>query len=454
MKHLLAFAMLAPLWAPAQDPVSNRDRDIVIQAVNVIPMDRETVLTNQDVWVRNGRITKVEAAREKFKTPKGTLVVDGHDKYLMPGLAEMHAHVPPVDDLNPMKDVLMLYAANGITTIRGMLGHPRHLELRNMLERGEVIGPKLYTSGPSFNGNSVKSPEQGAEMVRQQKQLGYDFLKLHPGLSLASFDAIARTANEVGIPYAGHVSFYVGVWHAIESKYASIDHLDGFVEGMVPGIESLDAQKAGLFGMFVARRADTTQIPRLVKALKDNGIRVVPTQTLMERWYGPDMDADALGRDPEMIYEKKETVDMWVSNKKKFFGNPELDMDQARYFIQLRRKLIRECHKAGVKLVLGSDGPQVFNIPGFSLHHELEYMVKSGLTPYEALETGTVNAAEYFGRTDAGTIKPGNASDLVLLSANPLADIRNSLKIEGVMLGSNWLSREYLDQQLARLKKW
>jgi imidazolonepropionase-like amidohydrolase len=128
-------------------------------------------------------------------------------------------------------------------------------------------------------------------------------------------------------------------------------------------------------------------------------------------------------------------------------------MEQARYFIQLRRKLIYACHKAGVKLALGSDGPQVFNIPGFSLHHELEYMVQSGLTPYEALKTGTVNVAEYFKRPDAGTIKPGNVSDLVLLSANPLTDVRNSLKIEGVMIGSNWLSREYLDGQLLRLKK-
>ncbi len=453
MTRLFAIALVLPLLASAQTPVDNRNQDIVFHAVNVIAMDQDKVLTNQDVWVRNGRITRIDAAREKFKTPKGTIVIDGHDKYLMPGLAEMHAHVPPVDDFAPMKDVLMLYAANGITTTRGMLGHPKHIELRGMLERGEVIGPKFYTSGPSFNGNSVKSPEQGAEMVRQQKQMGYDFLKLHPGLTRANFDAVTKTAQEVGIPYAGHVSFDVGVWHAIESKYASIDHLDGFIEGMVPGIELLDAQKAGLFGMFVAKRADTTQIPKLIKALKDNGTWVVPTQTLMERWYGPDKDSEELGREPQMVYEKKETVEMWVTNKKKFFGNPDLDVEQARYFLQLRRKIIRECHKAGIKIALGSDGPQVFNIPGFSLHHELEYMVASGLTPYEALKTGTVNVAEYFKRPDAGIIKAGNVSDLVLLSANPLTDVRNSLSIDGVMIGNNWLSREYLDQQLAKLRK-
>ncbi len=154
-------------------------------------------------------------------------------KYLIPGLAEMHAHVPPIDDMEPMKDVLFLFAANGITTIRGMLGHPKHLELRSKIQSGEVLGPRLFTTGPSINGMSVTSPESGAAMVRKQKEAGYDFLKLHPGLTRDKFDAIASTANEVQIPFVGHVSFGVGVWRAIDAGYSSIDHLDGFIEGLV-----------------------------------------------------------------------------------------------------------------------------------------------------------------------------------------------------------------------------
>ena len=135
---------------------------------------------------------------------------------------------------------------NGVTTIRGMLGHPRHLELRSKIQSGEIIGPHFYTSGPSFNGNSVKTPEAGAEMVRNQKQAGYDFLKLHPGLTKENFAAIAKTAKEVNIPFAGHVSFDVGVWRAIEAGYASIDHLDGFVESLVPGIDTIKEQQTRL----------------------------------------------------------------------------------------------------------------------------------------------------------------------------------------------------------------
>ncbi|NJO03236.1 MAG: amidohydrolase, partial [Bacteroidia bacterium] len=160
-------------------------------------MDQEQVLENQVVVVSNGRILEIAPASQAKFSPEA-LVIEAHGKYLIPGLAEMHAHVPPVDDLEPMKKVLTLFAVNGVTTIRGMLGHPRHLELRTKLEEGEIIGPRFFTSGPSFNGNSVKSPEAGAQMVRDQKQAGYNFLKLHPGLSRESFDAIAQTAREVG----------------------------------------------------------------------------------------------------------------------------------------------------------------------------------------------------------------------------------------------------------------
>jgi hypothetical protein len=220
----------------------------------------------------------------------------------MPGLAEMHAHIPPVDDLEPMKEVLMLFALNGVTTIRGMLGHPRHLELREKIKSGEITGPRFYTSGPSFNGQSTKTPEAAITLVKQEKQAGYDFLKLHPGLSRETFEALVKTANEENIPFAGHVSFAVGVWRAIDAGYASIDHLDGFVESLVPGIENMQEQQTGLFAMFIARQADTSGIPKLMMALKKNHIWVVPTQALAERWFNPGKTAEEFREEPEMIY--------------------------------------------------------------------------------------------------------------------------------------------------------
>lgn len=453
--HLLTVCtgfLLMPLVVESQSLVSLQNREIVFHQVNVIPMDRERVLTNQDVVVKNGKITAISNASQA-RYGKDALIVEATGKYLIPGLAEMHAHVPPVDDLEPMKEVLTLFLVKGITTIRGMLGHPRHLELREKLRTGEILGPRLYTTGPSFNGNTVKTPEQGAEKVREQKKAGYDYLKLHPGLTLENFNAVAKTAKEVGIPFVGHVSFDVGVWRAAEAGYSSIDHLDGFIEGMIPGIASMNEQQTGLFGLYVADRADRSQIPKLMKALKEKKVWVVPTQALAERWLSP-IAPEVLRDAPEMVYMAPQTRNSWFKTKQDLLANPTYQKTNIQNYLQLRRDLIKACQQSGVGLLLGSDGPQVFNVPGFSVHHELKYLVDAGLTPYQALRTGTVNVAEYLNQSaTSGTIAPGKQADLVLLNGNPLEDITQTTRIEGVLLGDRWLPKGYLDGELRKLEK-
>lgn len=449
-KLLLHFLILATLPLHAQ--VDLKNRELVFQNVNVIPMDRERVLANQTVTIRDGKIAAITDAG-KVKPAKNAVVVDAKGKYLMPGLAEMHAHVPPVDDMAPMKEVLTLFLANGITTIRGMLGHSMHLKLRDQIRSGKVLGPHFYTTGPSFNGLTVKSPEEGAQRVRDQKAAGYDYLKLHPGLTLRNFNAIAATAKEVGIPFVGHVSSGVGVWRAIEAGYSSIDHLDGFVEGLIPPDQLPDESETGLFAMFVSERADRSQIPKLMQALNAQNIWVVPTQALAERWFSPIPPAE-LDKAPEMKYISKQTREGWIRAKQNILDNKAYDNDEMRQYIQLRRDLIKACHDSGVGLLLGSDGPQVFNVPGFSVHHELKYLVDAGLTPYQALQTGTVNVAEYLGQSGtAGTIKAGKNADLVLLSGNPLQDITQAARVEGVVLGNQWLPKAYLQKELKGLVK-
>jgi len=257
----------------------------------------------------------------------------------------------------------------------------------------------------------------------------------------------------VNIPFAGHVSFAVGVWRAIDAGYASIDHLDGFVESLVPGIENLSEQQTGIFGIFIAKQADVSRIPKLMEALRDEHIWVVPTQALAERWFTPNEDAETLRNAPEMKYVNPQTLNQWVNAKNNLTNNPQFNADEVNRFISLRRNLINQCNKYKVGLLLGSDAPQVFNVPGFSLHHELKYMVDAGLTPYEALQTGTVNVGRYFNRPDIGIIKQGAVSDLVLLNGNPLKDINNSKNIEGVMLENRWLSKDFIEQELKKLEK-
>lgn len=450
--YLALFFFLYSYLSFAQGAVSSHEREVVFRSVNVIPMDKEHVLENQMVVVKDGKITAMGPSG-KVKYGKNALIIDGKCKYLMPGLAEMHAHVPPVDDLEQMKEVLQLFTLHGITTIRGMLGHPRHLELRSKLQRGELLGPRFYTSGPSINGNSAKTPEAGAEMVRQQKQAGYDFLKLHPGLSIETFEAVANTAHQVDIPFAGHVSYEVGIWRAIEAGYASIDHMDGFVEGLVPDIASIPEQEAGLFAMFISDKADTTRIPKLMNALRENNIWVVPTQALAERWISSAESPEVLATKPEMVYMSPKTVQNWVAMKQKLLSSPQYDAEAINRYVDLRRKLIKACNKRGVGLLLGCDAPQVFNVPGISTHQELKYLVDAGLTPYEALRTGTFNVGKFLKRDDIGTIKVGAAADLLLLNGNPLKDIEQTQRIEGVLIGYTWLPRAYLTSELIKLEK-
>lgn len=450
MKQLLylLFAVFT-LTCTAQSPQA--EREIVFRFVNIIPMDKEQVLPSQDVVVKNGKIVAIGNAG-KVKYEKGALLVNAKGKYLLPGLAEMHAHVPPVDDLEPMKEVVKLFALNGITTIRGMLGHPRHLELRQMLQKGEVLGPRFITAGPSFNGQSVKTPEAAAALVRQQKAAGYDFLKIHPGPTKEIFDAMAKTAKEVSIPFAGHVPFDVGVWHAIRAGYATIDHLDGFIESLVPP-EGQTEQANGLFGLYIAGKADTTKIPALMQALKQGGVWVVPTQALAERWFAPGKSAEVLRNEPEMKYMTPTVINNWTNSKKSLQNNPAYQPAAIEEFITLRRKLIAACQKQGVGLLLGCDAPQVFNVPGISTHQELVYLVDAGLSPYEALQTGTVNVGRFLNRPDIGVIRTGAVADLILVNDNPLKNIANTQKIEGVLLGGTWLPKATIEKELKGLEK-
>jgi hypothetical protein len=449
MKFLITFLIvLINIPIIAQEPVDSRQREIVIVSVNVVPMDTERVLENQTVIIKDGRVS---AIGPKLKYGKKALVIDGKGKYLIPGLAEMHAHVPPIDNMDPMKDVLFLFAANGITTIRGMLGHPKHLELRSKIQSGEILGPRFFTTGPSFNGMSVTSPEAGAAMVRKQEEAGYDFLKLHPGLTRDKFDAIATTANEVKMPFVGHVSFGVGVWRAIDAGYSSIDHLDGFVEGLVPNIKDMVEQQTGTFAMFLADQIDSTQIPKLMNSLREKNVAVVPTQSLAERWFSPSYQAESFRDDPHARYMTPETVNQWIESKKNIQSNPQYEAAKVERWVKLRRKLIRACQDYDVQLLLGCDAPQVFNVPGFSTHNELQYLVLAGLTPYQALRTGTVNPGKYLHLDKSGIIEPGAVADLVLIGGNPLIDVSQTKKIEGVMLNGKWLPRSFLDAGLKKL---
>jgi imidazolonepropionase-like amidohydrolase len=328
-----------------------------------------------------------------------------------------------------------------------MLGQPSHIDLREKLNNGTVFGPRLVTSGPSFNGRSVAGANQAREMVRDQHRSGYDFIKIHPGLTAEEFEAVAETANELGIPFAGHVPVAVGVARALQLGMATIDHLDGYFAALLPAGSDGFGGYGGFFDVMLAAELDVERIPDIARATAEAVTWNVPTEVLVEVRINATPTAE-LRNQPAMRYMPKDTVDRWVAAKEALLAERDFNPQVAALAIELRRRLILELHKAGAGLLLGADSPQVFSVPGFSLHQELDALVAAGLTPYEALRTGTVAVAEFLD-SNAGAVVVGRDADLVLLNANPLEDVEHARRIHGVMLRGTWYSADSLSERLA-----
>ncbi len=454
MKNLLLFVfppMLGFLLGSYQPRITNLNlsaTDFVFENASVIDVTDGKV-TVAHVVIQADKISHLNTSNQPYAWGEAT-VIPASGKFLLPGLAEMHAHIPSMEWDDPLiAETLFLYLSNGVTTIRGMLGNPVHLELREKAKNREIISPRIFTSSPSLNGNTVRTPEEAKSQVQAYAAAGYDFLKLHPGIRLHVFDEIVKTANESGIPYAGHVSNLVRVRHALQNKYQTIDHIDGFIEGLVPEDAGVNPIENGFFGYNFTDLADTSRIGELVKLSKDNGVWVVATQALFDRWFSP-TPANHLVDETEMKYMSADTRNNWINSKNSLTETADYDSAKWGRYNQIRYKLIKALHENGQGLLLGSDAPQVFNVPGFSIHHELQGMLDAGLTPLEALQIGTINPASFFDG-NFGQIKEGMEADLILTDSNPLEDLNHLKNPVGVMVRGQWLDRALIQQKLAEI---
>ena len=423
--------------------------------VTVLPMDRQRILAGQTVIVRGDRIEAIGPARSTA-VPGGAIRIDGRGKYLVPGLAEMHAHVlsaqaPGNADERLNRDIFFLYIANGITTIRAMLGAPNQLVLRDRLAANELLGPTMYVAAPSLNGNSAPNPDTAVKLVRAHKAAGYDLLKIHPGLSRETYDAIVRTAREVGITWAGHVPQAVGLRHAIAARQSTIDHMDGYLEASVPETTAVRLQSGGATLADLIRNIDESRFRELARLSRAAGVWNVPTAALWENLFDR-TPPEELAQRPENRYMPRQDVTRWTNAKRNRINQdtqqgvtPEL----VSRFLTARRRMLKALADEGAPLLMGTDSPQIFSVPGFSLHRELALAVSAGLTPYQVLESGTRNVGRYAAeelKLDGrfGTVAVGSRADLVLLDANPLDDVGNLTRRAGVMVRGRWLTADEL----------
>jgi imidazolonepropionase-like amidohydrolase len=428
--------------------------DLAFVGVNVLPMDSERVIEHQTVVVDEGRIASIDPSG-RVEPAEGMEVVEAEGHYLMPGLTEMHGHLPsPRMSDEDIRNLLFLYLANGVTTVRGMQGDPSQFELRASIERGRLLGPHLYLASVSMSGARVTTPEEAEQLARRYRADGYDLIKTHEGLSPEVFDALAATAAEVGIPFGGHVSDFVGLRRALELGQVSVDHLDNYVEALVPADTRPDDERGLAAAGALIDRVDESRIPELVQATVDAGAWVVPTMVLWETaFYNARGSVDVLPERPEVRYMPPETVDRWRQAVDTRLG--ATDVETNRRVAALRRRILAALHAGGANIALGTDSPQIFSVPGFAMHHEMALYVDVGMTSYEVLEIGTRRPAEYFGATDEfGTVAVGRRADLVLLAGNPLDDVGNVRGPAGVMIGGRWLPAAQIAERLTQIARF
>jgi imidazolonepropionase-like amidohydrolase len=388
---------------------------------------------DRTIVVRGNRIV-AEGPASSLSVPSGARVIDGRGKFLIPGLWDMHVHTV----MPGGKQVLPLYIANGVTGVRDMASDWATIKAwRSEISTGSLIGPRIIASGPYLEGGVqpiphilVKSPADAAPAVDSLVRLGVDFIKVHGQLSPESYFAIARAARARKIPFAGHVSRTVGAAAASDSGQASIEHILAIPNPCTA------ADVTELAPRFPVQRAlgvcDTLDQSPLYAKLKRNGTWVVPTlvaQVEVSRWPKRDLAGDSVQQYlPDSLKTYVAGIFPMVDSVP-----PDADINGAKLFNK-RVAVTGALFRAGVGVLPGTDAPLRNSPPGFGLHEGLLYLTKAGLTPFEALRAATYEPARFFGMLDSlGTIQVGKVADLVLLTANPVADIRNSSRTEVVV---------------------
>jgi len=379
--------------------------NIAFVNVDVLTMTESGLLEDRTVLVSGERIQSISTTKAS-ELPEGVTIIDGDGKYLMPGIGEMHGHIPPLSQGDQaVNDTLFLYLSNGVTTVRGMLGTPGQLQLRDDAETGARLSPTLYLAGPSFNGNSVSSPVQATELVTQQVNEGWDLLKVHPGLTKPEYLAMVKQADRLGIDFAGHVPEEVGLLTALESKQRTLDHIDGY-------ISYLDG---------FSKVIPDAQMRDIARQTKAAGVGIVPTSALWKTLIGA-ADIDTLNRFEELQYMPKRTVENWQS-RIGFLAQGDPAIHEAN-----RQRLLTILAEEGVEILFGTDAPQLWSVPGFSIHHEIAAMQEAGMTSEQIL-----------------------GADLILLNENPIENLQTLKTPEGVMVRGKWLPKGEIDRKLREI---
>ena len=463
---IVGLFLTAFLWAGEQP--KSTDDVLIFTNVNVVGMRDGEIAQGVTLVIKKGRISGL--AKVGFVGQgRNIQIVNAHGKYLIPGLWDMHVHSAFISPAWDEKVIYPLYIANGVTGVRDMGGDPDVLEARRKrIESGELLGPHLRLAGPFLAAGksdrqtiAVNTPEDARQAVDTVKKRGLDFVKIL-SVSRESYFAIAEESAKEKIPFVGHVPHSVGAREAATAGQKSIEHLTGILlacssredELRAQGLAALEKRDYAAYrklGPQIMATYDPAKAGALFLQLAQRNIWQVPTLVWTET--NSRIEDAELGSDPRLKYVPASVREQWDPAKLREKTSPE-ELAALRAEAARDLELVKAMHSAGVRFMAGSDGPDPYVYPGFSLHDELEWLVKSGFTPLQALQSATFNPALFMSNMDKyGVVELQRAADLVLLDANPLDDIRNTRKIFGVVVGGKYYSRRDLDTMLQQVEK-
>jgi imidazolonepropionase-like amidohydrolase len=434
---------------------------LALTHVTLVDVRDGTTHADTTVLIAGDRIESV-GPTSAIRLPKHTRVVNAGGQFLIPGLWDMHVHA--LWDADRARAFLPLFLANGVTGVREM-GGPMpvadQVRWRQDVAKGSVLGPRLVIAGPFVDGphaiwpGSVKvsTAEEGRQAVDSLQSAGVDFIKVYSQIPRAAYLAIAEEARKDRIPFVGHVPLEVDVSEASTEGQKSIEHLMGILLHCSSKADELkaDLMRGVNINQLNDQMVDTydpEKAATLFALFVKNGTWHTPTLTIRHaRPYLQELQAED---DSRLKYIPKSIVDGWVAkDDKRQPASAEVAASRKRLF-QKETEVVGAMRRAGVRFLAGTDTPNPFCFPGFSLHDELGFMVKAGFTPLEALQASTINPAEFLGLSDSlGTIEKSKIADLVLLEADPLKDIANTKKITAVITNGRFLDRTALDGLLA-----
>mgnify|MGYP003700307849 CR=1 FL=1 len=426
------------------DAATNRPHEsgatFVFDNVRVLTMTDAGVLENARVVIADGKIVSAGPLVGK-DVPEGAIIIDGTGKTLMPGLADMHVHYFGEGE-GP------LYLANSVTTVRNMWGTAETLRLADRVAQGMSTGPNIYTSGPLMDGADpvwgedameIISPQRAEGAIESQRATGYNAVKLYAKLTPETYRAAVAAAKARDMQIWTHVPGLMTVEDVISLEVDSIEHLDGYHTALA----APDKKNSSSIERW--QSADPAQMESLAELTAAAGVWNTPTLAVIYSRYIYGDDAEAFFAKPEAALIDVEISDWWRGGVRYYDGTTPVAEDAGAR----QREFIKALYDAGAGLLIGTDTPNPFVLPGYAIHDELAGFAAAGIPVEDVLRVATVDAARFLGEEDAfGMVAPGLRADLVLLDRDPIADLDTLRDPAGVMVSGRWHARTDLNSML------